>query len=427
MTILVVGSGGREHAVVESLAHGPTQPTLYCAPGNAGTAGVGSCTNVDARSNSEVLTAARELGVDLVVVGPEKPLVEGLCDELRALDIDCVGPSKAAAALEGSKVAAKRFMHRHGIPTADYEVANSAEEAFEAIPRIGAPLVVKADGLAAGKGVVVCDEEAEAYEVVHRFMNEGALAEAGHTVVLERALTGYEVTVLALTDGRAVYELPPSQDHKPIGEGNTGANTGGMGVVCPHPAFDEELLEEFRKTILAPTLEGLQAEDLDYRGVLYFGLMVTATGINVLEYNVRLGDPEAQAVLPLVESDLAELFLRTARGELRSYPARSERAAAAAPRAGCVVVAASEGYPDSYETGKPIRGLEDCENPVFLAGVREENGRRVTSGGRVLSVCGLGESIEAAREAAYRDIARISFSGMYYRRDIGRVSAGPAT
>ncbi len=421
MNILVAGSGGREHAIAWKLARDRKRSRIFCAPGNAGTALVPGCTNIPAHGNAEVVAAAIERDIDLVVVGPEEPLVNGLADDLRTAAIPCLGPTRAAAALEGSKIAAKEFMSRHGIPTAAYEVARTPQEAMAAVDHLKPPVVLKADGLAAGKGVVVCTDRSAALETVHAFMVERSLGTAGRSMVVEDCLEGYEVTILAFTDGRTLYELPASQDHKPIGEGNTGPNTGGMGVVCPHPRFTEELHERVRAEILEPTREGIREDGLDYRGVLYFGLMVTADGPFVLEYNVRLGDPEAQAVLPLVDTDLAELARATATGRLEEIPPPRRKLSS------CVVVAASGGYPGPYDVGFPIGGIAECENPVFMAGVQEVGGELVTAGGRVLSVCGLGRTAAEARQAAYRDMKRLSFTGMYYRSDIGAPPARDTT
>jgi phosphoribosylamine--glycine ligase len=420
MKVLVVGGGGREHALAWKLARSTDRARslveVFCAPGNAGTAREPGCTNIPAASTDEVAQAAAELLVDLVVVGPEKPLVEGLSDRLRAEGILCLGPSREAARLEGSKVFAKEFMNRHGIPTAHHVVAESPEEARSAVSDMGLPIVLKADGLAAGKGVVVCRSEEEAHNTIGAFMVDRSLGPAGDRFVVERMLSGWEATILALTDGTHIAELPPSQDHKPIGEGNTGPNTGGMGVLCPHPGMGREVLERFRSDILWPTLEGIHAEGLDYRGVLYFGLMIQDGHPYLLEYNVRFGDPEAQAVLPLLDADLAELLKRVSEGNMGPIDLPTNG------RASCVVVAASGGYPSSYLKGYPVSGLEKCESPVFIAGAEEQNGRTVTSGGRVLAVCGLGPDLSAARQAAYGDLERISFEDMYYRRDIGRLS-----
>ncbi|MFP3960455.1 MAG: phosphoribosylamine--glycine ligase [Spirochaetaceae bacterium] len=415
MKALVVGGGGREHAIAWKLARSPQVEGVFCAPGNAGTAALPGCTNIDVSEVDEVVAAARARRVDLAVIGPEQPLFDGMADALRAAGIDCLGPSRGAAVLERSKAKAKSFMSRYGIPTASYEIARTPNQAYDAVERMGAPLVVKADGPAAGKGVAVCDTVSEAREAVHSFMERERFGAAGRTVVVERRLSGYEVTVLVLTDGDGAVELPASMDHKPIGDGNTGPNTGGMGVVCPHPHFDDTLRARFRKEILTPTLDGIRTEGHDYRGVLYFGLMVGEEGLSVLEYNVRLGDPEAQAVLPVLGADFAELARAAAAGSLAGTATETLHP----ERSSCVVVAAAAGYPGDYETGHPIDGLESCRNPVFLAGVREEAGRPVTAGGRVLAVCGTGETPATARAAAYADLRRVSFSDMYYRRDIG--------
>lgn len=422
MRILVVGSGGREHAIVWKLSEGGSRHELYCAPGNVGTARLPNCTNVPAATAAEIVLACRDRGIELVIVGPEMPLVHGLADAVRETGIPCLGPSRAAAALEGSKVMAKQFMMRHGIPTPAWRLAESPQEALSAVDALGERVVIKADGLAAGKGVVVCSSRSEAEQAVSSFMEARSLGPAGERLVVEERLEGFEATVLALTDGESVYELPASQDHKPVGEGNTGPNTGGMGVVCPHPRFDSATQERFTREILEPTIDGIRRDGLQYHGVLYFGLMVTRAGVFVLEYNVRLGDPEAQAVLPLLDADLAELSFAAATGGLARVAGKKHDLAS------CVVVASSGGYPGGYETGFPIEGIEHCESPVFFAGVAEnEAGRPVTAGGRVLAVCGFGRSPAEARTTAYRDIARISFEGMHYRRDIGEDASHSAT
>ena len=418
MMILIVGSGGREHAIAWKLAQSQRVAEIYCAPGNGGTARAPKCSNVAIAPDDVegIVDFARGRSVDLVVVGPEAPLVHGVGDALREAGVPVVGPGTEPARLEGSKGFAKEFMRRYEVPTARSITAYNTTEAYGAIEELGAPIVVKADGLAAGKGVVVAESEQEARGAVAAAMTEGRFGEAGSILVLEEMLRGFEASVILLTDGTAYLTFPAAKDHKRIGEGDTGPNTGGMGVVAPHPNVDAALADRIDHEVIQPTIAGMRTEKWNYRGFLFIGVMVTAAGPQVLEYNVRLGDPEAQALLPLLEGDLAELLEATARGSLeeamRTHARWSDGAA-------CAVVAASGGYPGAYEKGKQITIPAAIESPVFVAGAELADSALITSGGRVLTVTGLGRDLQRARETAYRDIENLHFDGVYFRRDIG--------
>ncbi|SHK14444.1 phosphoribosylamine--glycine ligase [Rhodothermus profundi] len=421
MRILVLGSGGREHAITWALAQSPQRPELFIAPGNPGTAALGTNVPIAATDAANLRKLVRDQGIELVVVGPEQPLVEGVADALRAEGARVVGPSAAAARLEGSKAFAKAFMQRHGIPTAPHRTFSSEhfDEALAYIDQHPEPLVVKASGLAAGKGAVVCETRAEARRALRWMMEEGGLGAAGNEVVIEAFMEGEEASVFALTDGRDYVLLAPAQDHKRIGEGDTGPNTGGMGAYVPAPVVSEAVLERVAREIVEPVLAGMADEGHPYQGVLYCGLMITEDGPRVVEFNCRLGDPEAQVVLPVAEVDWVEVFDGVASGrvaDLRMPPAR---------RAAACVVLASEGYPGRYRKGLPIEGVETAaalpDVVVFHAGTqRTAEGQLVTAGGRVLGVTAMAETLTEAIRRAYEAVAHIHFEGKYYRRDIGQ-------
>lgn len=423
MRVLVVGGGGREHALVWKLAQTDTVGGLFCAPGNAGTAALGTNVDIAAADIDGLRDFAVREGIDLTVVGPEDPLVAGVGDAFAAAGLLLFGPSREAARLEGSKAFAKEFMARHGIPTAPFEVFDDAARARAYIRARPGPVVVKADGLAAGKGAFVCNTTEEALQAVTDLMERGILGVAGRTVVVEDRLEGEELSVLALCDGESFMLMPPARDHKRVFDGDAGPNTGGMGAYAPVP-LPSALLDEVRDRVIAPAVQGMAREGCPYRGILYAGLMLTRDGPAVLEFNCRFGDPETQTILPLLDEDLAELLARAASDRLPARPLRVHN------RYAVCVVMASGGYPGPYRRGLPIAGLERAaEVPgvvVFEAGTAyDPGGRLVTSGGRVLGVTGCGRSLAEARERAYRACARISFEGMHYRRDIAAPPGGP--
>ncbi len=421
MQILVVGSGAREHAIARSLSASPTHPRILVAPGNPGTASVAENVPVRADDVDGIMTLVAGRGIDLVIVGPELPLVLGLADRLEAAGVPVVGPTAAAARLEGSKAFAKAFMDRHAIPTAAYRTftAGQHHEAIAFVESEGAPIVVKASGLAAGKGAIVCDTVGEALDALNAILRDGAFGGAGDFVVVESFMKGEEASLFAICDGNDYVLLASAQDHKRIGEDDTGPNTGGMGAYAPAPIVTDEIERIARKAIIEPTLAGMRAEGSPYRGVLYVGLMIGEEGPRVVEYNCRLGDPEAQVVLPLFHGDAVELFLRAATGGLGTMSVPAARGAAA-----CVVLA-SAGYPGPCEKGHPITGLDRADAldgvHVFHAGTSGGAGSGyVTSGGRVLTVSAVGDSLGEALALAYRGVDEVAFDGMQYRRDIGR-------
>ncbi len=421
MRILIIGGGGREHALAWALARSPQQPELFIAPGNAGTAALGRNVALQPTDLDALLGFARAENIALTVVGPEQPLVDGLADRFETAGLRVVGPTAAAARLEGSKAFAKAFMQRHGIPTAAHRTFAGAQyaEALAFVEATGAPVVVKASGLAAGKGALVCLTLDEARAALDRLMRQRAFGAAGDEVVVEAFMEGEEASVFALTDGRDYRLLATAQDHKRIGEGDTGPNTGGMGAYAPAPVAGPTLLARVRREIIEPTLAGMAAEGCPYRGVLYAGLMITPEGPKVVEFNCRLGDPEAQVVLPLLETDLVEVFEKMADRRLGEVTLTQQAGAAA-----CVVMA-SGGYPGAYEKGFPMDGLDTAGAMdgvvVFHAGTRRDDaGRVVTAGGRVLGVTATGTGLAEALRRAYRAVAAIGFEGAQYRRDIGQ-------
>lgn len=419
MKILIIGNGGREHAIGLKLSQSPLQPTLIFAPGNPGMEDLGSCFAVSPEDFRGLLTLAQTQKVDLTIVGPEQPLVGGLVDHFEAQGLKIFGPSKLAAALEGSKAFSKDFMARHGIPTAQFRTFRTLEQARNHLHEVGAPIVVKASGLAGGKGAVVCLTMQEAENALQSMLGPKAtFGLAGSEVVMEEFMEGEEASVFALTDGNAFVLLPSAQDHKRIGDGDTGPNTGGMGAYAPAPIMTPELIEEVCRTIIVPTLSGMRLEGMPYRGILYVGVMVTSKGPKVVEFNCRLGDPETQVVLPILQEDFLELILASLDGRL-------DKIKVAAPKEwAAVVVMASKGYPGSYETGTPISGLENLKGlpqaHAIHAGTKHLQDRLVTAGGRVLGMVGQGATLETAIQSAYAGAAQVEFAGAQYRKDIGK-------
>ncbi|MBM3820765.1 MAG: phosphoribosylamine--glycine ligase [Acidimicrobiia bacterium] len=420
MKILVVGSGAREHALAWKLARERDVSEVLCAPGNPGIAEVARCLAADPARPPDLLGLAVREQVDLTVVGPELPLSLGIVDLFSARGRPIVGPTKEAAALESSKAFAKDFMARHGVPSARFRVCDTAEAALDAIAggEFGLPLVVKADGLAAGKGVVIAEDRATAEQAVRASMIEGRFGASGSRVVLEEFLTGQEASYFVLADGVSCMPLSSAQDHKRIFDDDRGPNTGGMGAFAPSPLLTPEVERRVLDEIVHPVLEGMAAEGRPYRGFLYVGLMLTAEGPKVIEFNVRFGDPEAQVVLPMLDEELSWLLGEAATGALPSRPARFRNE----PHVG--VVLAARGYPDAVETGKPISGVDTAaaveDALVFHAGTGRRDGQLVTSGGRVLTVVGRGPTYRDAIDVAYRAASHVHFDGMQLRRDIGR-------
>ncbi len=419
--ILVLGGGGREHALCLALKKCASVGRLYCAPGSDGIAGVAECLPDLLTTHVEGIVAfAKTMEIDLVVVGPEAPLVAGLADLLRAAGIPCFGPGKEGAQLEGSKSWAKSLMIRNNIPTAVHHTFTSADDAKGFCTALESyPTVVKADGLAAGKGVTVCFSRAEAHKAISEAMEQRRFGEAGGTLIIEEFLRGEEVSVHAVTDGDTLLILPSAQDHKRIRDGDEGPNTGGMGAYSPAPILTEKLLDTVVRTILVPILHALRRENIEYRGVLYAGLMLTRSGPKVIEWNCRFGDPETQVILPRLRGDLGLLLRAAAEGKLDEIEGVDVD-----PRPVVGVVLASEGYPDAYKQGKPITGVEaaagHADVTVLHAGTRKKDGEWQTSGGRVLTVAAAGKDFVDARDRAYRAIAEIRFDGEQHRSDIGK-------
>jgi len=419
MRIMVVGNGGREHALAWKLKASPKVAELFAAPGNAGINRIASPVPIDASSVVELADFAASVRMDLTVVGPELPLTLGIVDRFAERGLRIVGPSQAAAELEGSKVFSKRFMKTNGIPTADFRICSSREEAQGVLAsgEIGWPAVIKADGLAAGKGVVIAADAAEAEQALRTIFDDKAFGRAGDQVVIEQCLEGTEISFHVLTDGEHAIPLASAQDYKRAQDGGAGPNTGGMGTVSPAPMLSKELQARILKEVVLPTLKGLRAEDRPYRGVMYVGIMMTKDGPMVLEYNCRLGDPETQVILSRLESDLVPVLEATADGDLSKIHLEWAHQASV-----CVVMAAA-GYPAKVETGQVIRGLADAEAlpsvQVFHGATRADDSNVVTSGGRVLGVTATAPTLSGARDRAYDAVSRIRFDGAHWRRDIG--------
>lgn len=418
MRVLIVGSGGREHVLAWKLMQSPRVQKVYCAPGNAGIAKMAECVPIPADDIKGLVNFALDNEIELTVVGPEAPLTAGIVDAFAAAGLAVFGPNQAAARLEGSKAFSKQIMEKFNIPTAKSRTFTSAGAALAYLQQQGAPIVVKADGLAAGKGVIVAMTLAEAEEAVHRIMVEREFGESGNQVVIEEFLAGEEVSVLAFTDGNTVIPMVSSQDHKAAYDNDAGPNTGGMGAYSPAPVLTPELLAQVEEQILRPTISGLRAEGIVYKGVLYAGLMITAQGPKVLEYNVRFGDPECQAVLPRLKTDLAEIMLSVINRMLHEQKIEWYD-----NHTVCVVMA-SGGYPGPYEQGKTINGLDEAalidDVYVFHAGTGLKGDKIVTNGGRVLGVTAWGHTLPAALDKAYQAVNKISFAGAHYRKDIGQ-------
>lgn len=420
MKILIVGAGGREHAIAWKLVQNKNIEKIYIAPGNAGSELIDIAENVVLRSIREYIEFAKNNNIDLTIVGSEELLVQGIVDEFKKNNLKIFGPDKKAAILEGSKVFSKDFMRKYGIKTADYKVFDNPDEAEKYLKNCEKekfPIVIKASGLAAGKGVIIAQNLKEAEEAVKEIMIDKKFSSSGNEIVIEEYLEGKEASILSFTDCNVILPLLSAKDHKKIGENETGLNTGGMGVISPNPYVTDEIFEEFKKNIMEPTLRGIREEGMDFEGVIFFGLMITKKGLYLLEYNMRMGDPETQAVLPLMETDLLELLEKAFDKRLSEVKIKWK------PLHSCCVVAVAGGYPEKYNKGDIISGIDNIGKNgelIFICGAKKEDDNFVTSGGRVLNIVGFGKTLEEAQNSAYKAIKNINFENMYYRKDIGK-------
>lgn len=419
MKVLVVGAGGREHAICMALKKSPRVKELYCAPGNAGISQIATCVPIQAADIENMTEYAKKERFDLVFVAPDDPLALGMVDRMQKAGLRAFGPRANAAIIESSKSFSKELMKKYHIPTASYEVFTSKDAALSYLDsHTSFPVVVKADGLALGKGVIIASDRIQAKEAIISMMEEESFGDAGKTVVIEEFLSGSELTILAFSDGKTVKPMISSRDHKRANDGDQGKNTGGMGAVTPGTVLSKGEEEVMYQKIFLPTVQALISEGRPFVGVIYFGLMLTKDGPKVIEYNARFGDPEAQAVLPLLETDFVDILDACLDGRLE------EQAIIWRPMASCCVVLASGGYPEAYDTGFPISGLQDCEHLVFHAGTGWRDGEIVTTGGRVLAVYGEGKTPDEAIADAYNGVKKIKFSHMHYRKDIGKTGGG---
>lgn len=415
MKVLIIGSGGREHAIAYFLSKSPKVSEIHALPGNPGIAKIGICHNGNIEDLKSILNFVEDNKIDFTVIGPEVPLCLGLADLLESNGHKVFGPRKESAILEGSKAFSKKFMMKHHIPTAVYQEVTNYEDAVNALSNFKYPVVIKADGLAAGKGVVICEDEQKAKETLKLMMIDGALSSAGNRVILEEFLTGFECSLLCFIDGDTIIPMVSAKDHKQLNDGNIGPNTGGMGSISPNPFMPENIDEVLKREILDPFLKGLKEENMDYRGVVFIGLMIENGFPKVLEFNVRFGDPETQSILLRLDSDLFEIMQAVSNKRLNEIKVKWKK-----QHAGCLVLA-SEGYPGKYEKGKVIKGIENVSQDIiiFHAGTALKNDALITNGGRVLNICALGNSLEEVRNTIYEAAEKIDFDGKQYRKDIG--------
>ncbi len=412
MKIMVVGGGGREHAIIKKLNKSPKVEKIYALPGNGGMMNDAECVNIGAKDIDGIVNFASENKIDFAVVAPDDPLVLGCVDALNKIGIPCFGPDAKAAIIEGSKVFSKDLMKKYNIPTAAYEVFSNAEDALKYLDNAPIPIVVKADGLALGKGVIIANTRDEAKEAVASIMEDKIFGASGNNIVIEEFLTGPEVSVLAFTDGETLVPMVSSMDHKRAKDNDEGLNTGGMGTIAPNPYYTKEIEKVCMETIFIPTIEAMKKECRTFKGCLYFGLMLTPNGPKVIEYNCRFGDPETQVVLPLLESDLLDIMIATSNGTLKDVDVKfSDKSA-------CCVIMASDGYPSKYDLGFEIT-MPDDDN-IYVAGAKYENGKILTAGGRVLGVTAIGENTKDAIDKAYAKVKTVHFENAYYRNDIGK-------
>ncbi len=414
MKIMVVGGGGREHAIIKKLKENKNITEIYALPGNGGIAADATCVNIGAKDIDAITDFAKENKIDYAVVAPDDPLVLGCVDALNAIGIPCFGPDKAAAIIEGSKVFSKNLMKKYGIPTAEYEVFTELDAALTYLETAPVPTVIKADGLALGKGVIIAMTRDEAKEAVRSMMQDKIFGESGSQVVIEEFLTGPEVSVLSFTDGKTVVPMISSMDHKRALDGDKGLNTGGMGTVAPNPYYTKEIADRCMKEIFLPTIEAMNKENRTFKGCLYFGLMLTEKGPKVIEYNCRFGDPETQVVLPLLESDLLTVMMATTEGTLDKVEVKF------ADKNACCVIMASAGYPQKYESGYEITIADEVKDSVYVAGAKLDDGVLRNAGGRVLGVTAVEDTLEKAIDSAYAKVNKVDFANAFYRKDIGK-------
>ena len=413
MKVMVVGGGGREHAIIKKIKENKNVSEIYALPGNGGIAKDATCVAIGAKDIDKIVEFALEHKIDYAIVAPDDPLVLGCVDALEKKGIPCFGPRANAAIIEGSKVFSKNLMKKYGIPTARYEVFDNMDKALAYLEDAPIPTVIKADGLALGKGVIIAFTREEARAAVLSMMQDKAFGKSGDNIVIEEFLEGPEVSVLSFTDGKVVVPMVSSMDHKRIGNGDTGLNTGGMGTIAPNPYYTEDIAKECMEKIFLPTVNAMNAEGRTFKGCLYFGLMITKDGPKVIEYNCRFGDPETQVVLPLLESDLLDVMKAVTEERLADMPVKFKDENA------CCVIMASNGYPTSYKKGFEINIPDDICDNVYVAGAEASDGKLLTSGGRVLGATSIGETLEAAIKNAYALVDKISFEGAYFRNDIG--------
>ena len=413
MKILVIGSGGREHAIIKKIKQNKNVSEIYAIPGNGGIERDAICIDIKATDINAIKGFAKKNNIDYAIVTPDDPLVAGLVDALEEIKIPCFGPNKNAAIIEGSKVFAKNLMKKYKIPTAKYETFESYDKAIEYLKTAPMPTVIKADGLALGKGVIIAETKEKAFDTVKNIMKDKAFGKSGDRIVIEEFLEGVEVSILSFTDGKTVIPMISSMDHKRIGDKDTGLNTGGMGTIAPNPYYTKEIAKECFDKIFIPTISAMNKEGRTFKGCLYFGLMITKDGAKVIEYNCRFGDPETQVILPLLKSDLLDIMIATTNGNLDKVKVEFENKSAA-----CIIMA-SEGYPLEYKKGFAINIPKDIIERVYFAGVKKENEKLLTNGGRVLGITNIADTLDKAIKLSYEDAKQISFEGAYYRKDIG--------
>lgn len=413
MKILVIGSGGREHAIIKKIKQNKNVSKIYAIPGNGGIERDAICIDIKATDINAIKDFAKKNNIDYAIVTPDDPLVAGLVDALEEIKIPCFGPNKNAAIIEGSKVFAKNLMKKYKIPTAKYETFESYDKAIEYLKTAPMPTVIKADGLALGKGVIIAETKEKAFDTVKNIMKDKAFGKSGDRIVIEEFLEGVEVSILSFTDGKTIIPMISSMDHKRIGDKDTGLNTGGMGTIAPNPYYTKEIAKECFDKIFIPTISAMNKEGRTFKGCLYFGLMITKDGAKVIEYNCRFGDPETQVILSLLKSDLLDIMIATTNGNLDKVKVEFENKSAA-----CIIMA-SEGYPLEYKKGFAINIPKDIIERVYFAGVKKENEKLLTNGGRVLGITNIADTLDKAIKLSYEDAKQISFEGAYYRKDIG--------